>query len=111
MQEVKSPLKVATQGKDLSVPFEDSADNLGVGGAPSPLPSEHDNADMLQGIPNQALINRLLVSLDSLKAKSSHYSSGTTSPSPLTGSADRVPSSPTEVARYDFRWGQKSVPC
>lgn len=54
---------------------------------------------------NQALISRLLESLETLKTKSSHHSSGGTSPSPLTNSAERAPSSPTEVIdfRYNFR--------
>ncbi|KAG7667173.1 hypothetical protein NADE_003029 [Nannochloris sp. 'desiccata'] len=55
-------------------------------------------------IPNGALIHKLLESLEALKTQDSRTNSGTASPSPLTistgGSADPIPSSPTDI--YDF---------
>lgn len=54
--------------------------------------------------PNEALIHKLLESLQSLKTSDSREDSGANSPSPLTastgGSIDPIPSTPTD---YDVR--------
>jgi hypothetical protein len=74
------------------------------GSAASLSPLKHSSSS--HDIPNEALINKLLESLEALKTHDSRANSGTVSPSPLTvstgSSADPIPSSPTEDI-YDFR--------
>ena len=57
-------------------------------------------------VPNEALLHKLLESLEALKTQDSRTNSGTTTPSPLTVStgcsADPIPSSPTDIYN-DFR--------
>jgi len=105
MQAIRSPIKGLSFGSDTKVdvindsgtsqPAVDDSASL------SPLKPSSSSID----IPNEALIHKLLESLEALKTQDSHANSGTASPSPLTistgGSADPIPSSPTDI--YDFR--------
>jgi hypothetical protein len=105
MQAISSPIKGLSLVPDIKVNLV----SKDAGVAQPPVESSASLSPLKTSasidIPNEALINKLLESLESLKTQDSRTNSGTTSPSPLTistgGSADPIPSSPTDI--YDFR--------
>jgi hypothetical protein len=104
MQAISSPIKGLTLVPDLKVDLSKDVDVSqppAVDGSASLSPLK-PSASI--DIANEALIHKLLESLEALKTQDSRTNSGATSPSPLTistgGSADPIPSSPTD---YDYR--------